>query len=370
MTDELDEFNQQGETKMSDKVAKQLGSLRNNFRFIGILLTLAIILFMIRPVFLVLALLFAGLLLTILLDTLANLLKRKLHISRKVAISVILVLAILFISLGGWFAGNKIVKESTQLAKKIPKAITIIRNYLNQKEWGKSLLAFIPEADKFWSMGQGMIGELTGFFSGAVGFLSYLGFIIFTGIFMAVNPDPYKKGLIKLLPRDKKPLGREILSSIGTALRWWLIGRFISMTFVGLLTAAGLKIIGLPGVMILSTMTALLSFIPIIGPIGSFIPAALVSLATNPALIINVALVYISVQAIEGNLLTPIVQERTVSLPPVIMITSQVLLGLLMGIPGVAIATPLVLTVIIVIQKTYIQEFLGESVEVLGQHSN
>ena len=355
---------------MADKVAEELSSLRRNFWLIGTALILIIVLYMIRPIFLVFTLLFAGILLAILLDTLANILEQKIHLSRRLAITIILILVILFSSLGIWITGKKIATESTQLAKRIPKAINIIREYLDKQEWGNSLLAFIPKADRLWSIGQGMIGELTGFFSGAVGFLSYLGFIAFTGIFLSINPGLYKKGILKLLPKENRKRGREIIAAIVRALRWWLIGRFISMVVIGLLTAAGLIIIGFPGVLILSTVAGILSFIPIIGPIGAFIPAAMVSLAGDPSQIINVGLVYLAVQIAESNLITPIVQQKTISLPPVIMLTVQVLMGLLLGLTGIAVATPLILTIIIMVQKIYIQDILGDSVKVLGQHLN
>lgn len=355
---------------MAEKIAEEFSSFRRNFWLIGIVIALAIILYMLRPIFLVLTLLFAGILLAILLDSFADLLERKIHISRRLAITIILILVILSFSLGGWFTGKKIAKESTQLARRIPKAIEIIKNYLNQTEWGESLIAFLPKEGRLWSLSQGMIGKLTGFFSGAVGFLSYLGFIAFTGIFLAINPDLYREGFLKLLPKEKRSRGREVLSAVGHALRWWLIGRFISMVAIGLLTAVGLLIIDFPGVLILSTAAGLLSFIPIIGPIAAFVPAAMVSLAGNPSLIINVALVYMAVQLAEGNLITPLVQQRTVSLPPVVMITAQVLMGLLLGLPGIAVATPLVLTIIITVQKTYIEGILGDSVKILGQHES
>ncbi|MBS3736200.1 MAG: hypothetical protein V5A87_01605 [Candidatus Bipolaricaulota bacterium] len=60
---------------------------------------------------------------------------------------------------------------------------------------------------------------------------------------------------------------------------------------------------------------------------------------------------------------------EAVSLSLVVLLTSQVIIGLLLGIPGIIIATPLTITIIVIIQKTYIEGYLEDSVEVLGQES-
>jgi predicted PurR-regulated permease PerM len=49
------------------------------------------------------------------------------------------------------------------------------------------------------------------------------------------------------------------------------------------------------------------------------------------------------------------------------LLASQVIIGTVLGIPGIIIATPLTITVIVIIQRTYIEDFLGDSVKVLGE---
>ncbi|MGD8590575.1 MAG: AI-2E family transporter, partial [Chromatiales bacterium] len=157
---------------------------------------------------------------------------------------------------------------------------------------------------------------------------------------------------------------------LGHALRWWLIGRITSMTVVGILTGIGLWFIDMPLVLALSFTAAILSFIPLIGPILSAIPAVLLGLVEDPLKALNVLLVYTSVQFLEGNFITPLIQKRAIALPPAMLLTAQLLMGVLFGFFGVLLATPLAVTVIVVVQLLYVQDLLGSQVRVLGEHKH
>jgi predicted PurR-regulated permease PerM len=80
-----------------------------------------------------------------------------------------------------------------------------------------------------------------------------------------------------------------------------------------------------------------------------------------------VVLVFGIVQTLESYLITPLVQRRAVSLPPVILITAQVAMGVLAGATGVLLATPLAVSVIVLLQMLYVEDVLGDNVHVLGQ---
>ncbi len=78
--------------------------------------------------------------------------------------------------------------------------------------------------------------------------------------------------------------------------------------------------------------------------------------------------VYGGVQFLEGNFITPLIQKRAVSLPPAVLLSSQVLLGVLFGFIGVVLATPLAVVVIVLVQMVYVRETLGHPVRLLGTH--
>jgi predicted PurR-regulated permease PerM len=117
----------------------------------------------------------------------------------------------------------------------------------------------------------------------------------------------------------------------------------------------------------LGLIAALLSFVPYIGPIVSVIPAVFVALADTPTKVLYVIIVYVAVQILESNLITPLIQEQTVSLAPVVLVAAQLLMGVLVGVVGVFIATPLAVVCIVLVQMLYVEDVLGEAVTPLGE---
>jgi len=335
----------------------------------GLASFLVLTLYLIKPVFHILLILFTGILFALFLDAVASSLAEKTPLSRNWALTVVILVFFTLLLLLGWVAGNRIVEESLTLMKRIPQAGEVINDFLREQEWGNYLLNNLPQGEKLWSLGRGMFGSVRGIFSSAIGVFVYLFFILFTGIYLAASPQLYLQGLLKLSPPKKRPQIRETLFAVGNALRWWLVGQIISMVTVGAMTAIGLTVIGLPGALALSLLTGLLSFVPTIGPLVAGVPLFMVALVGDPPRLFGVALVYLAVHLLEGNVINPLVQQRTVSLPPVLLITAQILLGLLLGFLGLLVATPLTIALIVMVQKFYVEDYLGDSVKVLGTHS-
>jgi len=204
--------------------------------------------------------------------------------------------------------------------------------------------------------------RLTGFFSNAFGVMTNVVLIVVAGIYMAFEPDIYVNNLVRLFPIKQRDRVHQILDEGYDIVRRWLIARLISMLVVGILTLIGLSIIDMPLALTLAVIAALLSFIPNIGPILSAIPAILVGFAQSLLLGILAAVVYLIVQQIENYLITPNIQRRTVSLPPALIMLSQVFLTLLFGWLGLFIAAPLVAFGIVVVKSAYVEDFLGDEV--------
>ena len=100
---------------------------------------------------------------------------------------------------------------------------------------------------------------------------------------------------------------------------------------------------------------------------GWGLTAAEVSLIMLPfGAILTVLALYLGVQLIESYLISPLVQQRAVAMPPGLLIASQVILGVLAGLVGVAVATPLAVVAIILVQMLYVEDVLGDDVEVMG----
>ncbi len=113
----------------------------------------------------------------------------------------------------------------------------------------------------------------------------------------------------------------------------------------------------------LGIIAGLLSFIPNFGPIIALLPAVLIAFTQGPNTALYITLLYMGVQAVESNLITPLVQKKMVYLPPAMIIISQVLLGILVGGLGLILATPLIAILMVLIQMLYVEDVLGDSVQ-------
>ena len=135
------------------------------------------------------------------------------------------------------------------------------------------------------------------------------------------------------------------------------------MVVISLLTTIGLFLLGVPLALVLGVIAGLFSFVPILGPIASVVPAGLVALQSTPDRVLWVLALCAVVQFLETNLITPNIQQRVASVPPVLLIAGQVVLGVLAGIAGVMFSTPLVLALLINVQVVYLNRALGEGIQ-------
>ena len=345
----------------------QLRVLLTTVAALGTLVVLALLAWRITHVLLVI---FAAILLAILLDGLARLLVRRLRLGHLPAL--VLALLIVAAALGGFgfLAGPQVSEQLGQLGERLPEAVEQIKATIQSQAWGRALLRNAPAPAELVPSPGDVLGQLSGVFSTALGTVVNLSIILILGVYLAANPTVYLGGLRLLLPPKLQPRAEQVLGALGQALRWWLIGRISSMVAVGVLTGIGLWLIHMPLVLALSLTAGLLAFVPLVGPILSAVPAVLLALVEDPIKVVYVIGVYSGVQLLEGNFITPLIQKRTVLLPPAVLITAQLLMGVLFGFLGVVLATPLAVTTIVLVQMHYVHDLLGSRVRVLGQHQD
>ena len=96
--------------------------------------------------------------------------------------------------------------------------------------------------------------------------------------------------------------------------------------------------------------------------------AVLIALTQSPTLALYTAIMYLAIQTLEGFVLTPLVQQRAISLPPVAVISAQLLLGVLFGFLGLLLAVPIVAVVFVLVKMLYVEDILGNEVEVKGEN--
>ena len=184
--------------------------------------------------------------------------------------------------------------------------------------------------------------------------------IIFLGVAIAASPGSYRDGALRLVPRRHREKAARVLDGSGETLRHWLFGQLLTMAAIFLLTWAGLSFLGIGGALILGLQAGLLAFVPTIGPLIAGVVIVLSSLASGLHGLLGALGVYLAVQAAESYGLTPFIQRRALDLPAATIFAGQLLLGVLFGLWGVALALPLVAVIKVLLEELYIEDEPGE----------
>ena len=166
--------------------------------------------------------------------------------------------------------------------------------------------------------------------------------VIFLGIYLALSPELYVNLLLRFAPTGRRAEFRGVIEEMGAVLNRWLKGQLLAMALVGVVTYFGLLLLGIPLAFLLALLLGMFEFIPYIGPILGAAPMLLVGAGQGMDILLWVAGLYLMVQLLESYVLTPLIQSRAVSLPPAVVILSQLVFGAMFGVFGLALATPLV----------------------------
>ena len=318
----------------------------------GIYALIIVALLLFKATFGVFLLILAGALIAVFFRGLSSLICRKTKWKQGACLTISIVgtllLAVGFI----WLIGSKVQDQAAQLTDTLPETIENAKAQLNQSPLGKKIVekASSPSSIK---KAQGLVSTL---FRSTFGVFGDLYVVLFLGIFFTVSPGVYIKGIVQLVPTRGQRKCSDLLNKLGDNLKKWLKGKIFSMTVVFVLTAIGLVILGVPMWLALAIIAGLLNFIPNFGPLIAMIPAVLVALMQSPSTAAIVAGMYIIIQVLESNFITPMVQQKLISIPPALIIIAQLLISPLTGGWGLILATPLMIIIMIMVQELYIKE--------------
>ncbi|WP_234568337.1 AI-2E family transporter [Rhodohalobacter sp. 614A] len=318
----------------------------------------------------ILLLVFLGVLLGIVFRSLRDI------ISDYTGMPTTLSLAVVVVFLFGLFIGSgyllvpKIYQQAEMMYDQAPEEWNKIKQKLWQYEWGKEIARENPNPKDFLENEQGTAGEdndmtqgVLDLFTVTAGAIASTVLVIVIAIYIAAEPEVYTSGFLRLFPTDKRLLVTNIMDETALTIQWWLVGQLVSMLILGIITTLGLWLLGMPYSLVLGIFTALMTFIPNLGPILAGIPTLLVALTQSPTMVLYVGIFYIFIQSVEGYFITPMIHREAINVPPVLIITIQFLLYYLIGFIGVFVAMPLVACLMILIQRVYIEEILGDSMD-------
>lgn len=247
------------------------------------------------------------------------------------------------------------------IAQDLPQTAESVGDWFEEQY--QTVVGSIPadDSDVEQRLREGLGGQISGIIGGAtpvintaVGAIGGGLVMLVTGIYFAASPGMYRRGMVRLLPPEHRQRVDDSLARAGHTLRRWMVGSLINMTIVGLITGIALWLLDVPAALTLGVIAGLLEFVPIFGPLIASIPAIAIALTVTPLTALWVALLFIGVQQLEGNVLTPVVMRGAVDLPPALTLLFQTLMAIAFGFLGLFLAVPILAAVMILVQDLYV----------------
>jgi predicted PurR-regulated permease PerM len=330
-------------------------------------------------------LIFAGMLLGVALNAMSNLLGRVVRLPHSMRLAVVCLVLAGMLSGVVFLGGATIAQQTTVLTNTIKSQLVSVKAFLEKNGIDTSLFDFgnltttpadssapatsapetpsaapthnLPSAGTIASSGGVIFSQSLKLILGTVSAVGNFFIVLFLGLAFAVQPGVYRDGLLFMAPAKHRARAVAIVDRIGETLERWLIAQIITMAAVFLVTWIGLSIIGIQSSFILGIQAGLLAFIPTVGAILGGLIVVLASLASGWVAALSAFILFLGVHALESYVLTPIIQRQALDIPPATLFSFQILLGVVFGIWGLALALPLMAIV-----KVMIDHFKAEGV--------
>jgi predicted PurR-regulated permease PerM len=301
--------------------------------WLGLASAIALTVVLVQPLLII----FTGVVFAAMLDGGVRLLGRVLPIGRgwRLLIVVLLVLAFLFGTF--YLTGVQVTEQVMQLRSTLETQVNRLTGFLNSK----GLMPGASDINSIIRQALGSVGRVTSWVGTALGLVTTVFMILVLGLFLAMDPRAYERGLQWMVPTDSRAEFAHTVERMGVTLRKLLAGRLIGMAFEGVLTGIALMIGGVPMALLLGIIAGILAFIPNIGAIVTGVLMVAVGFSAGSETGIWAIGTYLVVQTFDGYVVVPMVAKRTVDLPPALTLGTQILASALFGILGLMLADPM-----------------------------
>lgn len=316
--------------------------------WLGLAAAMALVVLLIQPLLVI----FGGLVFASMLDGGVRLLGRVLPVGRGWRLMIVVVATIAFIGGTIYLAGVQIADQFAQLRE----TLTVQGGRLIAWAGEHGMIPGRADLNGLVQQALGSFGRLTSFVGTAAGAVASLVMVLVIGLFIAMEPRLYERGLQWMIPSAQRPAFAVTVDRMTRTLRRLLAGRLLGMLVEGTLIWIALMLGGVPMALVLGIIAGILAFIPNIGAIvtGVLMVAVGFSAGTHEGL--WAIATYLVVQNFDGYVVIPMVAKRTVDLPPALTLSSQILASTLFGVLGLALADPMVAMIKVALQRGAEQE--------------
>jgi predicted PurR-regulated permease PerM len=316
-------------------------------------------------------LIFAGVLLGVALTAITDMLGRVVKLPHSLRLTIVCLALAGMLSGIVFLGGTTIAEQATVLSNTIKTQLVNVKAFLERNGVDTSFFDFasltaqpsessaptrnLPSAGTLASSGGAIFSQSLKLILGTVSAVGNFFIVLFLGLAFAVQPSTYRNGLLFMAPARHRARATIIFDRIGWTLERWLIAQIITMAAVFFVTWIGLAAIGIPSSFILGIQAGLLAFIPTVGAILGGVIVVLASLASGWVAGLSAFILFLGVHALESYVLTPIIQRQALDIPPATLFSFQILLGVVFGIWGLALALPMM-----AVAKVMIDHFKAE----------
>jgi predicted PurR-regulated permease PerM len=317
-------------------------------------------------------LIFAGMLLGVALNAMTNRLGQLVFLPHPLRLAVVCVTLALLLSGVAFLGGSTIAQQATVLSNTIKSQLVNVKAFLDSNGIDTSFFDLgspsassassatapagtatpthsLPSPGALASSGGAIVSQTLKLLLGTVSAVGNFFIVLFLGLAFAAQPAVYHNGLIFMTPARYRVRATVIIDRIGETLERWLIAQIVTMFVVFVVTWIGLTIIGIQSSFILGIQAGLLTFIPTIGALLGGLIVVLASLASGWFAALSAFILFLGVHALESYVLTPLLQRQALDIPPATLFAIQILLGIVFGIWGLALALPLMAVVKVMI---------------------
>lgn len=339
--DEVKVSREPGPNELRDPVIR--AELSRASVWFGLAIAVALVVLLIQPLLLI----FAGLVVASMLDGGTRLIRKVVPIPRGLALLIVVLLVIGFIGGVFYLTGVEIAAQAEQLRQTLEVQALRLSAWLTE-------VGLMPGTSDLKGLAQqalGTVGRLTSFIGGAIGAIASFVLVLIIGLFVAMDPRLYERGLQWMVPLGSREQFAITLARMARTLRVLLAGRLAGMAFEGFLTWVLLSIAGVPMALLLGILTGILAFIPNIGAFISGVLMVSVGFSAGPSEGLWALAIYFAVQNFDGYVLLPLIAKHTVDMPPALTVSSQILASTLFGFLGLALADPIVAMIKVALER-------------------
>ena len=161
------------------------------------------------------------------------------------------------------------------------------------------------------------------------------------GFYWTMEVPRFERLFLSLLAVERRPRALNIWHEIESKLGGFMRAQGRAMLCIGVASAVGYKLIGLPNVLALAVLAGLLEAVPMIGPILAVVPALLAALSLGLHAVLLVIGLAVALQVIQNSIVLPRIMHRAVGVSALVGLLAVLAFATLYGIPGVLIAIPM-----------------------------